>query len=114
MPSNQPQDKMAEKKKITDQVQRFKDDAHAGIDVALLKVDEWRYVPAKFFLNRSMEQMFIEEVDGSGHEHFVAEEVQGVYNFWEANNIWHEMEKQVAPQDRSRAIVVICSEETGP
>lgn len=109
-----PQNMATEKKQIKSQVKRFQDDAHAGIDVAFLKDDAWRYVSAKFLLNRAMERMFVQVGGDSCREYFLAEEVQGVYNFWEANNIWHEAEKSVAPQDHSRAVVIICSKIDGP
>jgi len=113
-----PEQKAAFKKQLKDQVKGFKDAAHAGINVALLNVDEWRYGSAKFFLNRHFERMFIQDfetVDDDNHE-YLLDEVEGVYSFWEAQDIlpeWYDGEKTIEHNDRNRAIVIVCGQEEG-
>jgi len=106
-------DKGSEKRRLKEQVKQFKDDAHSGIGVAFLKVDKWQYVPAKFLLNRAMQKSIrIQEAGGICHESSLAE-VQGVYSFWEAYDIWSEANESVAPCDRDRAIVVVYCKKDG-
>jgi len=107
-------DKATEKKRLKEKFRKFKDDAHAGIDVALLRNDEWRYASAKFLLDRALERICIQEQDGH-HQQYLMAEIQGIYSFWEAYNIWLEAKESVDFSDRNCAIIiVVCKKDSAP
>jgi len=105
-------DKASEKRRLKEQLKQFKDDAHSGIAVAFLNVDQWQYVPAKFLWNRGIQKICIQEADGICHEISPAE-VQGVYSFLESTVLWHEANESVAPCDHDRAIVIVYCKKDG-
>lgn len=111
-PKLSPEQKVAEKARVKDQVKNFIEHASKGIDVTLLKIDEWRYVSAKFFLRWARKEISVESDDY--HHECLISEVQGVYNFWEGCVLWQDAHLCIAPSDRNRAIIICCNVKYGP
>lgn len=100
------QKKTTMKQRMKDKLQAFKADIAEGIELGLLLIDAWCYVPAKVTCVENLATKNI-CIEAALEVHkFTMFQVQGVYSFWDAVPLSDSVSKCVSPLDRDRAIIL--------